>query len=129
MGPLPIGRPEVEAIHAEAIARFGGMGGLRDAGLLDSALAQPFQSFAGIDLYPGVAAKAAAYAWGIASNHPFADGNKRTAAAVMAAFLRVNDVPFRPDPGELYDEMVWIADGTWSRDDLGEWVEAVVRRS
>ena len=43
MGPLPIGRPEVEAIHAEAIARFGGMGGLRDAGLLDSALAQPFQ--------------------------------------------------------------------------------------
>lgn len=84
-----LGRPEVEAIHNEAISRFGGMPGLRDPGLLDSALAQPFQTFGGVDLYPTLAQKAARYAWGIARNHPFADGNKRTAAACMAAYLRI----------------------------------------
>lgn len=84
-----IGKEAALAIHSAAIARFGGLDGVRDEGLLESALAQPFQTFDGEELYPTVAQKAARYAYGIASNHPFADGNKRTATAIMGAFLRM----------------------------------------
>ena len=79
---------------------------MRDEGLLESALAQPFQTFGGKELYPSIAQKAARYAYGIASNHPFADGNKRTATAVMAAFLRMNGYKFKPsmvDPCSLWE--------------------------
>ena len=89
------------AIHSAAVARFGGLDGVRDKGLLESALAQPFQTFGGEELYPTVAQKAARYAYGIASNHPFADGNKRTATAVMGAFLRMNGCRFKPRHDEL----------------------------
>ncbi len=102
------------------------MPGLRDPGLLDSALAQPFQTFGGVDLYPTLAQKAARYAWGIARNHPFADGNKRTAAACMAAYLRINGVRFKPRHDELYDAMVGIAEGTWGFEELAAWVEGNV---
>lgn len=122
MGPHALGRPDVEAIHNTAVERFGGLRGIRDEGLLESALAQPFQTFDGVELYPDIAAKAACYAWGIARNHPFADGNKRTAAASMAAFLRINGYRFKPRHDELYDAMIGIADGTWDLERLTAWV-------
>jgi death-on-curing protein len=68
---------EALAIHEASLERFGGLPGLRDEGLLESALAQPFQTFGGAELYPTFAEKAARYAYGIARNHPFLDGNKR----------------------------------------------------
>lgn len=82
-GAPPLSREDVLAIHSAAIARFGGADGVRDEGMLDSALAQPFQTFGGQELYATVAEKAARYAFGIISDHPFVDGNKRTATAVF----------------------------------------------
>ncbi|GAB4306278.1 MAG: type II toxin-antitoxin system death-on-curing family toxin [Oscillatoriaceae cyanobacterium] len=88
--PNFITRNDVLLIHADQIQSFGGTPGLRDEGLLDSALAQPQASFAGELLHPTIAEQAAAYLYHLAMNHPFVDGNKRTAFAVMDVFLRVN---------------------------------------
>ena len=101
-----LGRPEVEAIHNEAISRFGGMPGLRDPSQLDAALAKPCKRNAGVELYQ--------------------TGNKRTAAACMAAYLRINGVHFKPRHDELYDAMVGVAEGTWGFEELAAWVEGNV---
>ena len=77
MSMLSFSKEEVLAIHETVIMRFGGLRGLRDEGLLDSTLAQPFQTFGGADLYPSAIEKACRYAFGIISDHPFLDGNKR----------------------------------------------------
>ncbi|MBQ9002834.1 MAG: type II toxin-antitoxin system death-on-curing family toxin [Eggerthellaceae bacterium] len=120
----PLTKEQVLAIHSAAIARFGGMDGVRDEGLLESALAQPFQGFGGQGAYPTVAQKAARYADGIASNHPIADGNKRTATAVMGAFLRMNGQRFKPRHDELLETMLGVADGSVSFERFTEWVKA-----
>ena len=86
--PVWLGRRVVEAIHDEQIAEHGGTRGLRDAGLVASALARPINAFA--DGERDLAALAAAYAFGIARNHPFADGNKRTAFLAAYTFLGLN---------------------------------------
>ncbi len=115
-------KDEAISIHNASLARFGGLPGLRDEGLLESALAQPFQSFGGEELYPTAAEKAARYAYGISKNHPFLDGNKRTATACMAAFLRLNGLRFKPRPEELLAIMLGVAAGTVSYEELVEWV-------
>jgi death on curing protein len=79
----------VEAIHEQLIARYGGVSGLRAAGLLASAVARP-QNLAASGRTTSVASLAAAYAWGLLRNHPFLDGNKRTALAAMVVFLELN---------------------------------------
>ena len=112
------------AIHSAAIVKFGGLDGVRDEGLLESALAQPFQTFGGEEIYPTVAQKAARYAYGIASNHPFADGNKRTATAIMGVFLRMNGCRFKPRHDELLAIMVGVADGSVSFEQLADWLES-----
>lgn len=122
----PVTMEEALAIHSAAVARFGGVDGLRDEGMLESALAQPFQSFSGIDLYPDDVAKACRYAYGIIGNHPFADGNKRTATAVMGAYLRMAGIDFRPGHGELLSAMLGVADGSWSFDDLLAWARRAI---
>lgn len=114
------------AIHSATIARFGGLDGVRDEGLLESALAQPFQTFGGEELYPTVAQKAARYTYGIALNHPFADGNKRTATAIMGAFLRMNGYRFKPRHDELLATMLGVADGSISFEQLAEWLESQI---
>ena len=114
------------AIHSAAIVKFGGLDGVRDEGLLESALAQPFQTFGGEEIYPTVAQKAARYAYGIASNHPFADGNKRTATAIMGVFLRMNGCRFKPRHDELLAIMVGVADGSVSFVQLAEWLESQI---
>jgi death-on-curing protein len=80
----------VLSIHARQIERFGGTPGVRDEGLLESALAQPQATFGGQFLHPTISEQAAAYLYHIAMNHPFIDGNKRTAFAVTDTFLRLN---------------------------------------
>ncbi|MBP3222416.1 MAG: type II toxin-antitoxin system death-on-curing family toxin [Actinomycetaceae bacterium] len=87
---------EVIAIHNAALEKFGGSAGVRDEGLLNSSCAQPAQSFDGYELYPTLAENAAQYAYGIINNHPFVDGNKRTGAAVLGTFLRLNGCRFKP---------------------------------
>lgn len=122
--PLALTKEDVLRIHSAAIERFGGLVGLRDEGLLESAVAQPFQRFGGVELYPTNAEKAARYAFGICSDHPFADGNKRTATAVMAAFLRMNGYRFKPRHDELLATMMSVAAGTIAYEELVAWVEA-----
>lgn len=127
----PLGLPDVVAIHNTVIERFGGLAGTRDSGLLESALAQPFQAFGGVELYPSLPQKAAVYAWGIAKNHPFNDGNKRTAIACMASFLRGNGMRFKPRHDELYDAICGVAEGFWDLPTFSAWVaenaEEIVR--
>jgi len=90
----------VREIHAEAIRRFGGSEGLRDAALLESAVAAPQASFGGKSPYKDVAEVAAAYLFYLCRNHPFVDGNKRAALGACIVFLRLNGIEPKPDgPG------------------------------
>lgn len=122
----PIAKDEAIAVHAAVIAKFGGVDGVRDEGLLESALAQPLQSFDGAELYPTDEAKACRYAYGIIKNHPFVDGNKRTATALMGASLRISGLTFRPRHDELLKAMLGVAEGSWGFDALVEWVHSVI---
>lgn len=126
MSVRPISKDEALAIHSATVARFGGIDGVRDDGLLESALAQPFQSFVGVELYPNDEAKACRYAYGIIKDHPFIDGNKRAATAIMGAFLRMSGLDFKPGSAELLEAMLGVADGSWDFDDLLDWVRSVI---
>lgn len=108
-----------EAAHLEQIAEHGGGEGVRDAGLLASAMARP-QNLA---LYsePDVAALAAAYAFGIARNHPFVDGNKRTAAVVSETFLALNGHRLTATDPELVVAMIALAAGELTEEALADW--------
>ena len=126
MSVTAFSKEEVLVIHAAAIERFGGLDGLRDEGLLDSALAQPFQTFDGADLYPNAIDKACRYAFGIISGHPFIDGNKRTGAALLGTYLRMSGIDFRPGHAVFLKAMLGVADGSVSYDALVGWVNGVV---
>lgn len=126
MSVTAFSKEEVLVIHAAAIERFGGLDGLRDEGLLDSALAQPFQTFDGADLYPSAIDKACRYAFGIISGHPFIDGNKRTGAALLGTYLRMSGIDFRPGHAVFLKAMLGVADGSVSYDALVGWVNGVV---
>ena len=114
MNAFAFSQDDVCAIHSAAIARFGGLDGVRDEGMLASALAQPFQTFGGEELYPS--------AVGIISGHPFLDGNKRTGAALLGAYLRMCGVGFVPDHAEFLSAMLGVADGSMSYEELVDWV-------
>lgn len=83
------------ALHSALIQEFGGMDGVRDEGLLESALAAPFQTFGGEPMYSSLQSKAAQLGFGLIRNHPFVDGNKRIDAHAMLAFLAVNGIELR----------------------------------
>lgn len=125
MSPLRLTKNDVLRIHEYAIARFGGLGGARDEGLLESALAQPHLTFDGVDLYPSAEDKAAYYAYGICKDHPFVDGNKRVAAACLGAYLRLEGLDFAPERAEFLKVMFGVADGTVDYDALLDWVRKV----
>lgn len=108
---------DVLLLHRESIARYGGSDGVRDAGLLESALAQPSSAFAGEYLHPDVPSMAAAYLYHIAKNHPFVDGNKRTAALASFAFLRLNGWDIDASEDEYQQLVLGIAAGQASKDD------------
>ena len=92
---------QVLAIHHEEIEKFGGSHGIRDLGLLESALQRPQASFMGVDLYATLFDKAAALIHSILLNHPFLDGNKRTATVSVARFLYVNEFKLTVIQNEL----------------------------
>ena len=108
-----------EAAHAEQLAEHGGGEGVRDAGLLDSAMARP-QNLATYG-EPDLAALAAAYGFGIARNHPFIDSNKRTAAVVAETFLALNGYLLTASDAELVVAMLALAAGELSEDELADW--------
>lgn len=115
------------AYHNRQIAEHSGTEGLRDEGLLLSALARPQNLNAnGEDV--DVAALAASYAFGIAKNRPFLDGNKRTALVVAVSFLNLNGYDFDVDPRETYWVFYDLAQGTLSEEELAAWSRGVIYR-
>ena len=124
---IRLSRDQVLSLHNVLLAQFGGVPGIRDDGLLDSALLSPFQSFAGQDLYPGIVVKAAALCWGIVKNHPFVDGNKRTGAHVMLVFLALNGFQLRYEQKELIELIFALAAGRLFREDLTDWLKDHVK--
>lgn len=112
----------IESIHGRQIQRHGGGHGLHDGGLLVSALARP-QNLAAYG-EPSVFELAASYAFGIARNHPFVDGNKRTAFVAAALFLRINGYRPSADQAEAAVAFVRLAAGEMSEDELAEWLRA-----
>lgn len=118
----------VLALHDEQIAEHGGLSGLRDAALLESALARPLNLTAYGD--PDAADLAAAYAYGLARNHPFADGNKRSAAVVSLSFLLLNKIDFEISEAELVVMTLALAAGDLSEDEVARWFrDHIVARS
>jgi death-on-curing protein len=115
-----IDRSVILAAHEEQLAEHGGSSGIRDAGLLDSALARPLNRAA----YgkPDAAELAAAYAYGLATNHPFVDGNKRTAFIALELFLALNGYQFAATDTESVMSLLAVAAGTMKEDALASWI-------
>ena len=107
------------AAHAEQLAEHGGAEGVRDAAALESAMARPRNLAEYAE--PDIAALAAAYAYGIARNHPFVDGNKRTAAVVSETFLMLNGHALVATDAELVVAILALAAGELSQDELADW--------
>jgi death-on-curing protein len=110
----------VRAAHERQLKRFGGPEGLRDLGMLESALSRPKNKFAYGET--DIAALAAAYGYGLARNHPFIDGNKRIAFMAIILFLRRNGVPFAPHPAHATAMILEVAAGNVSDDGLARWI-------
>ena len=111
--------------QARLIDVFGGSHGLRDVGLLESALAQPEATFCGTYLHEDVYAMAAAYGYHLCQNHAFVDGNKRIAAVAMATFLAINGHELVVDEVELYQAIIAVADGRLDKHGLAQWLRDV----
>ena len=118
--PIWIDKPEVLIAHSMQLAEHGGSDGLRDESLLDSALAKPHFAYAESVTLPRLAAS---YAFGIARNHAFIDGNKRTALVVSEGFLLLNGLKVVSSPEEKYLTFLHLADGSFSEEDLTIWFE------
>ena len=112
----------VIAIHQRQISEHGGSEGLRDEGLLASALARPQNVLAYAQPPPDLAVLAAAYAYGIARNHPFVDGNKRTALVAARTFLLLNGVNLEANQDEKYLTFLQLAQGTLTEEQLADWI-------
>ena len=118
--PFWLTRQIIVAIHGEQLAIYGGASGLRDQGMLESALDRPKNKWA----YERaeLAELAAAYAYGIARNHPFVDGNKRTSLLALYTFLGVNDVDFEVPEAEAAAMILSLAAGEVSEESLARWI-------
>ena len=113
---------QVLLLHEQLLEEFGGTAGIRDDGLLESALASPFQTFGGQNLYPSVQAKAAQLGFGLVCNHPFVDGNKRIGAHVMLVFLALNGIELSYTQQELIDVIFSVAAGQATAANLLQWI-------
>ncbi len=121
--PTWIRQDVVLTMHQEALDVHGGPAGIRDSGLLDSALARPKNLFAYAENPPTLAQLAACYAKGIVANHPFVDGNKRTAFTVSVTFLLLNGLRLTAPMQERIDTFWRLAAGSLSEDQLAAWFE------
>lgn len=98
-----LSKRQVLLLHEQLVAETGGSAGVRDEGLLESALSAPFQGFGGVDAYPSIQQKAARLGYGLVKNHPFVDGNKRIGAHAMLVFLALNGIELEYTQRELAD--------------------------
>ena len=111
----------VLAVHDEQLAEHGGLSGIRDLGAVESALARP-RNLASYNRCDDIAQLAAAYAYGIARNHGFADGNKRTALVTADLFLMLNGYELSSSPAENVLTILAVADGSLHEEDLAVWI-------
>lgn len=111
---------EVIEIHSDQIKHYGGRAGIRDITLLSSAVAMPYASFSGDFLHKDIYEMAAAYAFHICQNHPFIDGNKRTALASVLVFLELNGINISDPEEKLYESMMSIASGKMTKENFAK---------
>ena len=117
-----LSKSQVLLLHKQLVDATGGTHGLRDEGLLESALTAPFQSFAGQSAYPSLQQTAARLCFGLVKNHPFIDGNKRIGAHVMLVFLALNGLMLSYTQDELSDVILRLANGQIGYEALLEWL-------
>jgi death on curing protein len=127
--PVFLTLAEVIEVHVDQIRRYRGQAGLRDLGLLQSALAQPQASFAGQWLHNDLYAMAGAYAYHLCQNHPFIDGNKRTALASALVFLELNGISLLDPRGRLKNAMFRIASGKMKKEEFERLLRKLPRQS
>ena len=113
---------QVLLIHKYLIEVSGGVDGIRDYRLLDSAVQAPFQTFDGEDLYPGSMLKAAALCFGLIQNHPFIDGNKRIGVHMLDVFLQINGIHLQYSDEDLVELGFSVADGVWGYAEILAWI-------
>ena len=113
---------QILLLHRQLIEQTGGSDGIRDEGLLDSAMVAPFQSFDNADAYPSLQQKAARLCFGLVKNHPFIDGNKRIGAHAMLVFLAVNGVELTYTQTQLSDIILQVAADEKDYPDLLDWL-------
>jgi death-on-curing protein len=126
--PIFLTLKEVLEIHADSLAIHGGLDGVRDQGLLESAISMPQAKFGGEYLHTGIHAMGAAYLFHICKNHPFADGNKRTALASAEIFLVQNGFELLTDTDETEQLTLKVAEGSLSKDELTALFKKHVKR-
>mgnify|MGYP004472227117 FL=1 len=117
-----LSKEQVLMMHRQLITATGGSDGIRDEGMLDSALLNPFQSFGGEELYPSIQAKAAQLCFGLVKNHAMLDGNKRLGAHVMLVFLMLNGYELAYKQKELVDIILELAAGEKNVEDILRWI-------
>ena len=114
---------DILELHKNSIIDFGGSDGIRDIGLLESAIARPFQTFDSTDLYLTIFEKAAALGESLIINHPFVDGNKRTGVLAMMSLLINNGFSFTAPQEDLYTFVINISTGTIAFAEIVEWLK------
>ena len=119
---LKLSIEQIIAMHTRLIMKTGGSDGVRDKGLLDSAVNSPFQSFGGYDVYPTIFEKAARLGFGLAQNHAFIDGNKRIAAHVVLTFLALNGIEIDCTEFELFSLFYKLAASEVTFCELVQWL-------
>ena len=117
-----LNKRQILLLHNQLLAQTGGLPGLRDEGLLESALSVPFQGFEDADAYPSLPQKAARLCYGLVKNHPFVDGNKRIGAHAMLVFLAINGVELAYTQEELSAIVLAVASGECKYEDLLCWL-------
>ncbi|MGL5836169.1 MAG: type II toxin-antitoxin system death-on-curing family toxin [Waterburya sp.] len=123
--PIWIDANALRLLHGESLAEFGGLSGMRDEGLFLSALARPQNLFA-YEEVTNISRLAAAYAYGLARNHPFNDGNKRAAFLAIGMFLAINGFLLKVEPTEAVNTMLALAAGDLAELELAKWIEKFI---
>ena len=111
-------------LHELSIMQYGGSKGIRDEGLMESAIARPYQTFGGEDLYPSAYEKAAAIAESVIINHPFIDGNKRTGFLAMLAILEDDNITIMLPNNDIYSFVIKISTGEINFEQIVDWLKS-----
>lgn len=118
-----LAKEQIIKLHTQIATETGGLNGLRDESMLDSAVKAPLQTFGGEDLFPSLLSKAVRLGFGIIGNHPFLDGNKRIGTHVMLIILSLNNIALEYEDDELINIILKTAAGEAEEKQLSEWVK------